>query len=271
MTQPSLFEEPPVQQAEELNDKGTASESATNPGDGKSADGGSQGTKGVTMEKLQEDMVKLKEETIRLEERYKNSSQEAIRLHQELKSRDLANQASGFPDEETRIKILVNEIGMDEKHARHQARTETANYEGFRQMHGEMEAVKRSNAFLNEQLNKTQIMRDPDYVKALEVFKDAPELLALPPIEMVERFHGFQAKGFIPKTSAQDRSELARAASGSPGSATGRNAAASPASTAANESLAKLAGFPSSAAMEAFKFVKTESDHAAWSKKFANK
>ncbi len=239
----------------------------------------SEGLQGVTPETNEGGSTETVEQ---LRKRYSDSSREgkanweravkaeakAQALEEQLKTRSLTSEHNEqkpvqFPEEGQAIRSLVENGEFTEKQAK-------VIYEGHKTLWQDSQALRVQNQALanilkynRDQQEKGLIALDPLAKEASEFFEGIPELEALPAAEKRDRYLKIQQKGV--KTSGRDTTAAKMGAGGSVGGGSQtRNVSASQNS----EELAKIAGFPSGAAFDAYSNVHTQSDQAAWEKKF---
>ena len=175
-------------------------------------------------------------------------------------------------DEDSAVKFYTDKIGLDEPHARHQARLELNEAMRWNRMEKVLQASAARMQYLEGSLNKAHVSADPDAAKADAFFKEIPVMDGLPVSEKVEHYRALQQKGLVPTTPKMDKSGLRQAAAGSPGSANGRMGTVE-APSAENDRLAQAAGFPSYAAMMEVNDgnLKSQADWDRWHKKYSKK
>lgn len=137
----------------------------------------------------------------RLEERYKHSSEEGIRLNQEVKklredlekTRSLTGNnnsplAPQLPDEDSIVSYKMTQVGMDERAARHAAKVELGLLAQQRAMQVQLQALQNQMRFQNEQSNRLAMESNPLLKEAESYFADWPEMKLVSPAEKIERY-----------------------------------------------------------------------------------
>lgn len=215
-----------------------------------------------------------------ISERYKHSSQEGVRLHQEnkdLKARldsleknsSLTKQSNEnrLPDEETYVKWWTDNGEKTEKEARAEFKREYVQEAKFLALEETNRALMRRLQFEEEQREKGVLSINPLAIEANEFFKDIPEVNSLPLTDKIERYKIFQSKGIIPKSPGRDLTAIKSAAGTSIGS--GSKSTVSP--NTAFDDAARAAGFKSYQAQQELNKCQTQADYNTWNAKWNKK
>lgn len=217
-----------------------------------------------------------------LQERYKHSSAEGIRLAKELKeikARLDAPPANGqadqngngaiqeFPPEDVGVKFYVSQ-GLDEVDARLRYKNDLSNHLYRVQKDQEITELRKELQNMKGTMDQGYLASDPLAAKAKAAFEGTP-IGNLPVAEQVKFYKNMAEKGIVngavPTNGGQDRSALRMAAAGNPGGAGGRAGAPS---TSDNDMLAKLNGAPNWQALQEKGACRTAADLAAWKAKW---
>ena len=219
----------------------------------------------------------LKIRLARTEERYSYSSAEGKRLYEENKklqerlttlekgkdSSSLTTQNQSLPDVNTIMRYKMEQVGMDEKAARHQAEIEVGMMSQMRALQVQNQALANQMRFQNEQNSRLAVESNPIFKEAEQFFADIPEMAGVSPADKVERLRAFKAK-MNPQASGRDTSAIKGAA----GSTVGDGTASQPTAATQNEQIAKDSGFGNFKQMEDFAGVKTDADYKAYKQRW---
>lgn len=221
----------------------------------------------------QKQKINAEVELAKIQERYKHSSDEGVRLARELaelKSQVQAQQdRQNVPkaptiDEEAGVKYLMEQLGFDERQARFQVKNDIHAANARNALDSQIQIIMRQNEALNERLNTSQESLNPVVSEAKAYFEKAglPEMMALPPEIQVERYNSLKKIGAVsvPRGTV-DKSELLRSASSGQGSANGRTMA--PSIENYNKTL-----FPSAQAAAEYAHITTQEQHEAFKRKY---
>lgn len=217
-----------------------------------------------------------------LKERYKHSSEEGLRLHNELKeakdrlsrlensSLKQQQQQQGqqpaqamFPDKQSYIKYWTEHGEKTEKEASAEYDRERFMFDSLQQLRAQQDAILAKQKFDAMEREASLAMTNPEAKAAVDFFKDDPILDSLPVSEKIQRYNRYVVAN-KPKVEGRDLSAIKGAA----GSTVGGAAKASASVTAEEDAMARNAGFPSMAAMRDFNNVKTAAEHAQWKTKW---
>lgn len=254
----------------------TGAEAAVNPAQdaGAQVEGGEQGSKNLEVE------------LATVKERYKHSSEEGIRLHNELKEArerlakleqnssltqiQQQQQAprSGLPDRQTYVKYWTENGDKTEKEAAAEYDREVwllSQVQGIQQA---MELSTRRQQFEAQQREAAMTMLNPEAKEAEEFFKATPEFAPMAGLPMTDKIKAYQAlkPRLAQKPGGKDLSGIKAAAGGTVGGSARGSGPVS--STAEDEATARRGGFPSAAAMRDFKSVHTDADYSEWAKRW---
>lgn len=233
---------------------------------------------------LPDDPNELRVHAAKIGERYKSSSTEAKRLHQQ----SLDNQAritaleqqlaksttppaptpsaperpAALPSIDAIMKVKVD-AGMDEKVARHSAEVELALMGQNQALVTRLKALENQLRFSMEDAAATAIAGNAQFKEANDFFADFPEMAGATPAEKLQRYQTIKGK-MTPAAPTRDTS-AARASAGSP-SGNGSNSA--PQGNQELEAAAKEAGYKSAAQMDELAQCNTAAKHAAYKKKW---
>jgi len=217
-----------------------------------------------------------------LKERYKHSSEEGLRLHNELKEakdrlarlekqssltqqqqQQVGSQQAAFPDKQSYIRYWTEHGEKTEKEASAEYDRERFMFDSLQQLRAQQDAILAKQKYDAMEREAAMALTNPEAKAAVDFFKDDPIFDSLPVSEKIQRYNKYVVAN-RPKVEGRDLSAIKGAAGSTVGGAAKQSASA----TAEDDAVARGAGFPSMQAMRDFNNVHTAQEHAQWKAKW---
>lgn len=215
-----------------------------------------------------------------LEERYKHSSEEGVRLHQRVKELEAADKARAsslttqphqkleqgatFPSRTEYIKHWTENGEKTDKEAAAEYEREFHYWQKDQIRDQQLEALAKRLNFESVERDRGLSSLHPKAKEAQEFWADNPAMSALPISEQIEHFDSVHKKLNAPLKVKRDLSEVQNAT----GSTVGGAGKMAPAGNGELDAKARVAGFPSHQAQLDMNKCLTQQDYSAWKLKY---